>query len=160
MSPHGRPVSRASRTIGFVALLAVALAPSFALGADTVTIGGLTYVNKGLVGVGRLPADLRDKFGETFGSGSGMAVDAKSWMRTPTGYQGTFYMLPDRGYNIGGTTDYRARLNKLTITFTPLADPAAVPVAERQKSVAATLADSILLTDAGGEVADRARSRG
>ncbi len=122
-----------------------------ALGADTVTIGGLTYVNKGLVGVGRLPADLRDKFGETFGSGSGMAVDAKSWMRTPAGYQGTFYMLPDRGYNIGGTTDYRARLNKLTITFTPLADPAAVPVAERQKSVAATLADSILLTDAGGE---------
>ena len=122
-----------------------------ALGADTVTIGGLTYVNKGLVGVGRLPADLRDKFGETFGSGSGMAVDAKSWMRTPAGYQGTFYMLPDRGYNIGGTTDYRARLSKLTITFTPLADPAAVPPAERQKSVAATLADSILLTDAGGK---------
>ena len=140
MAPH-----RLRRAIGGRLLPA-----SAALGADTVTIGGLTYVNKGLVGVGRLPADLRDKFGETFGSGSGMAVDAKSWMRTPAGYQGTFYMLPDRGYNIGGTTDYRARLNKLTITFTPLADPAAVPLAERQKSVAATLADSILLTDAGG----------
>jgi hypothetical protein len=26
-----------------------------------------------LVGVGRMSADLRDKFGETFGSGSGLA---------------------------------------------------------------------------------------
>jgi hypothetical protein len=150
MSLHSRPVSRAWRGIGFVALL-VLLPISTALGADIVTVGGLSYVNKGLVGVGRLPADLRDKYGETFGSGSGLAIDAKSWTRTPAGYQGTFYVLPDRGYNVGGTTDYRARLNRLTITFTPLADPAAVPVAERQKSVAATLADSILLTDAGGE---------
>lgn len=151
MSPHGRPVSRASRTIGFVALLAVALAPSVALGADAVTIGGLTYVNNGIVGVGRLPADLRDKFGETFGSGSGMAVDAKSWMRTPAGYQGTFYVLPDRGYNVGGTTDYRARINKLAITFTPRVDLAAVLVDERQKSVTATLTDTILLTDPAGQ---------
>jgi hypothetical protein len=150
MSLHSRPVSRAWRGIGFVALL-VLLPMSTALGADTVTVGGFSYVNKGLVGVGRLPADLRDKYGETFGSGSGLAIDAKSWTRTPAGYQGTFYVLPDRGYNVGGTTDYRARLNKLTITFTPLVDPAAVPVAERQKSVAATLADSLLLTDAGGE---------
>ncbi len=150
MSLHRRPVSPAWRGIGFVALLVLLPMPT-ALGADTVTVGGLSYVNKGLVGVGRLPADLRDKYGETFGSGSGLAVDAKSWTRTPAGYQGTFYMLPDRGYNIGGTTDYRARLNKLTITFTPLADPAAVPIAERQKSVAATLTDSIQLTDAGGE---------
>jgi hypothetical protein len=150
MSLHSRPVSRAWRGIGFVALL-VLLPMSTALGADTVTVGGFSYVNKGLVGVGRLPADLRDKYGETFGSGSGLAIDAKSWTRTPAGYQGTFYVLPDRGYNVGGTTDYRARLNKLTITFTPLVDPAAVPVAERQKSVAAMLADSLLLTDAAGE---------
>jgi hypothetical protein len=149
MSPRSRPVSRAWRGIGFVALLVIAILP--ARGADTITVGGLSYVNKGLAGVGRLPADLRDKFGETFGSGSGLALDAKSWTRTPAGYQGTFYMLPDRGYNIGGTTDYRARLNKLAITFTPLADPAAIPVAERQKSVTATLTDSILLTDPAGE---------
>src|SRR6266481_3217003 len=32
--------------------------------ARAVTIGDRTYVNQGLVGVGRLPADLRDKFGE------------------------------------------------------------------------------------------------
>ena len=152
MSPRRHPVARAWRGIGFLALLVTGfLLTRTALGADTVTVGGLSYVNKGLIGVGRLPADLRDKFGETFGSGSGLALDAKSWTRTPAGYQGTFYMLPDRGYNIGGTTDYRARLNKLAITFKPLADPAAAPVAERQKSVAATLTDTILLTDAGEE---------
>jgi hypothetical protein len=152
MPPRSRPVSRAWRGISLVALLVTAvLSAPLALGADTVTVGGLSYVNKGLVGVGRLPADLRDKFGETFGSGSGMALDAKSWTRTPAGYLGTFYMLPDRGYNVGGTTDYRARLNKLTVTFAPLADPAAEPVAERQKSVTATLTDTILLTDAAGE---------
>ena len=137
------------RIIGLAALIALA-SMSATRGADSVTIGNLTFVNKGLVGVGRLPADLRDKFGETFGSGSGMAVDAKSWMRVPGGYQGTFYALPDRGYNVEGTTDYRARLNKLSITFTPLDDPAAVP-ADRRNSVVATLVDTIPLTDAAGE---------
>src|SRR6266550_3392489 len=120
-------------------------------GAETITIGDLTFVNQALVGVGRLSSDLRDKFGETFGSGSAIAVDPKSWLRTAAGYQGTFYMLPDRGYNVTGTSDYRARVNKLFITFTPLDDPAAVPVAQRQNSVAATLTDTILLTDAAGQ---------
>ena len=116
------------------------LAPApAAFAAETVTVGNLVFVNKALVGVGRMPSDLRDKFGETFGSGSGMAADPKSWTRTADGYQGTFYMLPDRGYNVGGTTDYRARLYKLSIAFKPLDDPAAVPEAERQNSVVATL---------------------
>jgi hypothetical protein len=119
--------------------------------AETVTIGDLVFVNKALVGVGRLPSDLRDKFGETFGSGSAIAADPKSWMRTPAGYAGMFYMLPDRGHNTEGTSDYRARINKLSIIFKPLDDPAAVPLAERQKSVAATLVDTILLTDAAGQ---------
>src|SRR5262249_39909805 len=88
---------------------------------------------------------------ETFGSGSAIAVDPKSWVRTPAGYQGTFYMLPDRGFNVTGTSDYRARINKLFITFKPLDDPTAVPVAQRQNSVAATLTDTILLTDAAGQ---------
>jgi hypothetical protein len=73
-------------------------------------------------------------------------------MRTPAGYQGILYMLPDRGYNVGGTSDYRARLNKLSVTLTPLDNPAAVPEAERQNSVVATLTDTILLTDPAGEL--------
>src|SRR3954466_15802714 len=124
------------RVLARAALIAGTLAPAPAVfAAETVTIGDLVFVNKALVGVGRLPSDLRDKFGETFGSGSAIALDAKSWMRTPAGYQGTFYMLPDRGHNTEGTRDYRARINKLSITFRPLDDPTAVPVAERQKSV-------------------------
>jgi hypothetical protein len=139
----------ASRSLPIFALALIAwLAPATATrGGETVTIGNLTFVNQALVGVGRLPANLRDKFGETFGSGSAIAVDPKSWVRTPTGYQGTFYMLPDRGFNVTGTSDYRARVNKLFITFTP----AAVPAAQRQNSVAATLTDTILLTDAAGQ---------
>jgi hypothetical protein len=56
---------------------------------------------------------MRDKFGETFGSGSGVAVDVKSWTKAADGYSGVFYVLPDRGYNVAGTTDYRPRVNKL-----------------------------------------------
>jgi hypothetical protein len=137
------------RSLRIFALIVV-LAPA-ALAAETVTIGDLVFINKALVGVGRLPSDLRDRFGETFGSGSGIAVDPKSWARTPAGYQGTFYMLPDRGYNVSETTDYRARINKLSVTFQPLDDPQAVPLAQRQKSVVATLVDTILLTDPAGE---------
>jgi len=141
------------RSLPIIAIALIAwLAPApAARGGETVVIGDLTFVNQALVGVGRLPADLRDKFGETFGSGSAIAVDPKSWVRTPAGYQGTFYMLPDRGFNVTGTSDYRARVNKLFITFKPLDDPAAVPVAERQNSVATTLTDTILLTDAAGQ---------
>ena len=141
------------RSLPIIAIALIAwLAPApAARGGETVVIGDLTFVNQALVGVGRLPANLRDKFGETFGSGSAIAVDPKSWVRTPTGYQGTFYMLPDRGFNVTGTSDYRARVNKLFITFKPLDDPAAVPVAQRQNSVAATLTDTILLTDAAGQ---------
>src|SRR3954451_17347934 len=112
------------RVVARAALIAGTLAPAPAVfAAETVTIGNLVFVNKALVGVGRVPSDLRDKFGETFGSGSGIAVDTKSWVRTPAGYQGTFYMLPDRGRNTEGTRDYRARINKLSITFRPLDDP-------------------------------------
>jgi len=143
----------ASCSLSIIAIALVAwLAPApAARGGETVVIGDLTFVNQALVGVGRLPADLRDKFGETFGSGSAIAVDPKSWVRTPAGYQGAFYMLPDRGFNVTGTSDYRARINKLSITFKPLDDPAAVPIAERQNSVVATLTDTILLTDAAGQ---------
>jgi hypothetical protein len=117
---------------------------------DSVTFGGRTYVSKGLVGVGRLAADLRDKFGETFGSGSGLAPDPKSWSRAAGAYRGTLYMLPDRGYNISGTEDYRARLNKLTVVFTPPADPQSMPPEARQHTVEMTLADTMLFRDADG----------
>ena len=136
-------------------LLAAALATSAislsATAADTtVTIGNSSFVNKGLVGVGRIPASQRDKFGETFGSGSGMAVDTAGWTRDADGYKGSLWLLPDRGYNVAGTTDYRPRLNTIAIEFAPTA-PGAAPAAGREQSgVAAKLADTMLLTDDKG----------
>jgi hypothetical protein len=76
-----------------------------------------------------------------------MAVDPKTWTRTADGYSGTFYLLPDRGYNVSGTTDYRARLYRLSIAFKPVADAATMPEAERQRSVVATIAETIPLVD-------------
>ena len=141
----------ALRGLGLIAATAAAvLTASAAPAAEAVTIGGYTYINHGLVGAGRIPGATRDKFGETFGSGSGLAADLASWQRTADGYRGMFYMLPDRGYNIEGTFDYRARLNRLEFVFNPPADPAVLPVEARQRSVAASLIDTIPLTDSAG----------
>jgi hypothetical protein len=140
-----------------IAALLVAITPAApALAFDAVALDGRTFVNKGLVAVGRIPAHLRDKLGETFGSGSGLAIDPQAWTRTADGYRGVLYMLPDRGYNVTGTTDYRARLNVLRIVLKPAEDSAAspgqigLPVEARQHGLEAKLADTIVLTDATG----------
>jgi hypothetical protein len=125
------------RRLSLYAAAALLLLGAAHAGADPV--GELGLVNKGLVAAGRLPADLRDKFGETFGSGSGLAADVKDWTRSADAYRGTLYMLPDRGYNISGTSDYRARLNKITVTLKLSA--------EGRPSLELTLADTVLLTD-------------
>ncbi|WP_214469792.1 esterase-like activity of phytase family protein [Mesorhizobium sp. dw_380] len=130
-------------SLGVALALFTALTP--ALADSTATVGG--FVNKGLIGVGRIPAAQRDKFGETFGSGSGMAIDTSGWTRDAAGYKGSLWLLPDRGYNVAGTTDYRPRLNTIGIEFTPAAPGAA---AQAETEVKATLADTMLLTDDKG----------
>jgi hypothetical protein len=102
--------------------------------------------SSGLVAVGRLPAHLKDKFGETFGSGSGMALVPGRWHKTETGYEGELLLLPDRGYNIEGTTDYRSRLNHLSISFQPT-DGEQNGTKGR---LDAKLLDSLLITDSSG----------
>src|SRR5262249_45073844 len=150
LAKSGVPLE-AWRNLGYAALLTAALLSARAFGAERVTVGDHVFVNHGLVGVGRIAADVRDKLGETFGSGSGLAADWKTWIRTADGYQGEFFLLPDRGYNIAGTTDYRARLHKLSITLKPSANLAALPAAERQRTLVPALVDTILLTDAAGQ---------
>ena len=125
--------------------------PVAAFADSSVTVGGVTLVNKGLVAVGRIPANQRDKFGETFGSGSGMSIDAKSWERNADGsYKGSLWLLPDRGYNVVGTTDYRPRLNTIDVELTPVAPGATPPAGKEQSGVVAKLADTMLLTDNKG----------
>jgi len=143
--------SRRFRFATFVILAAPILGPPGDVRAESnVTLGGYTLVNHGLVGVGRIPADQRDRFGETFGSGSGMAVDPKSWRRAGGHYRGTLYLLPDRGYNVSGTINYRARLNRISIVFTPADKPERLKPDDRQRTVAARLAGTMLLTDRAG----------
>lgn len=135
-------------SLGVALALFTALTP--ALADSTATVGGTSFVNKGLVGVGRIPASQKDKFGETFGSGSGMAIDTAGWTHGADGYKGSLWLLPDRGYNVVGTTDYRPRLNTIDIEFAPTAPGAAPAAGQEQSGVKATLADTMLLTDNKG----------
>jgi hypothetical protein len=56
--------------------------------AQSVTFAGAAFVNQGLVGVGRVPADAKDKLGDTLGGiGSGMVADIASWKRQGDTYK-------------------------------------------------------------------------
>jgi len=134
------------RVLAFMLLASAApFAPSPSLSADAIA------ASKGLVAVGRMPAALRDKFGETFGSGSGMTINRATWKRVGDAYEGEIYLLPDRGYNVEGTADYSARLNRLSLKISPVAPGARPAAGTEQKGVQATIADTIMLTEANGK---------
>jgi hypothetical protein len=92
----------------------------------STTIGSMTFVNHGLVGVGRLSASRVDPFGDTLGSVSGLQIT--NWTRDRDGrYRGTFHILPDRGYNSGAFySNYAARINQVDFIFTPDEGAAAI----------------------------------
>jgi uncharacterized protein YhjY with autotransporter beta-barrel domain len=123
-------------------------------GAVSATLNGVTYVNQGMVGTVRLPADLHDFNGETLGSFSSLAMDLGSWRRAADGtYSGGLYTLPDRGpNNVGGltTTDYAARLNRFNLTFSPYTGSAALASTAQQGTL--TQAGGFLLKDSTGQV--------
>ncbi len=89
------------------------------------SLNGTQFVNRGLVGVGRIPAFL-DAQGSTFGSVSSLAVAPGSWACDPASqrYSGQFLTLPDRGRNdpaSGNFVNYQGRVQQVDFTFTPLA---------------------------------------
>ncbi len=128
-----------------VAALLVAAVITRAQSSVNVTFGGRTFTNQGLTGVGRMPAAMRDSFGETFGSFSAFTFDALTWTRTGSGFTGTLYAQPDRGYNAAGTTDYAPRFNVLSVSFAPAPGGAAT-----QNQVGLTLAQTIQYREANG----------
>ncbi|MFO1432858.1 MAG: hypothetical protein U1F76_22525 [Candidatus Competibacteraceae bacterium] len=97
--------------------------PNTTTGFDSmsVSLNGMLFTNKGLQGVGKIPASFRPNDHEdTFGSASGLSIG--NWTKTADGYLGTFYTLPDRGYNNTNTglySDYAARIYTLDFDFTP-----------------------------------------
>jgi uncharacterized protein YhjY with autotransporter beta-barrel domain len=148
MSPH-RP--RALRrhllsTAGAaVALSCLATYPAAAQ-VNSINVSGGTLVNQGLQGVGTLSASLRDKYGETFGSMSSLTFDAKNWRKVGSSYSGTMYALPDRGYNVTGTTDYSTRFNTVSLSFTPYTGTATTSTGQ----ISMSLVDTTLFTEANG----------
>jgi len=88
-------------------------------GAVTNTLDDTTFINYGLVGVGRISGSALDAFGETFGSVSSLQITG--WTNHGNGtYEGTFNILPDRGYNSGNFfSAYAGRINQVGFTFTP-----------------------------------------
>lgn len=85
-----------------------------------VTLGGTTFVNLGLQGVGRVAANSIDQAtGESLGSISDMQITG--FTNNGNGnWSGTFNFLPDRGYNSGTLfSNYAARINTFDFAFTP-----------------------------------------
>lgn len=123
-----------------------------AAAAVSKTLGGVTFVNQGLFGAGRLSATTLDFRGETLGSFSGMALDLSTWRRNADGsYSGGIFTLPDRG-PFDGAIDYRNRVHTSNITFRPLAPgSAALPQATTSQSqVTITPTGGFTLKDALG----------
>lgn len=97
--------------------------------AAGATLGGVRVVNHGLVGAGRLSGESLDSFGETMGASSGLYIT--DWSYDGSRFNGTFNVLPDRGFNSGTIfSNYAARLHKLDFSFEPYYG--AAPVAQGQ----------------------------
>ena len=125
-------------------------------GATQVTVGGQTFVNTGIVGMGRVAAGTRDFNGDSIGAFSGMDINLSTWRRTATGYTGTLFGLPDRGPNgIGSVnfSDYAGRLNAYSMSFSPYTDAATLPAAtSSQNQLSLTQAGGLFLRDFNGNV--------
>lgn len=144
-------VSTVSRRFAAALAASIFILPAAAMADSSASAAGTTYVSKGLVAVGRIPANQKDKFGETFGSGSGMAFDPTSWKKDGDSFTGSLFLLPDRGYNVEGTTDYNARINRIDVKLTPAAAGTELPADKQQTGLQAKLADTMLLTDEQGK---------
>jgi uncharacterized protein YjiK len=83
-------------------------------------LNGITITNHGLVGSGRLSGALTDAFGETMGAASGLSITGWSYNAALSRFEGTFNVLPDRGYNFGAIfSNYAARIHTTPFTFVP-----------------------------------------
>lgn len=120
-------------------------------GTTSVSLNGATFSNQGLVGAGRLDANVRDFRNETLGSFSDMAINLSTWQRNADGsYGGSMFTLPDRG-PFDGAIDYRNRVHAESIIFRPLTGTAALPQSPTSQSqLTITPTGGFTLTDTTG----------
>lgn len=103
----------------FLTIVAGATVPAATTTGTTTTFDGRSFINKGLVGFGRISASSVDSYGETLG-GLGSSIFVESFKAQKDGkYTGTIRLNPDRGHNTVTTTDYRARTQTFSFTFDP-----------------------------------------
>ncbi|MEI7909181.1 MAG: esterase-like activity of phytase family protein [Verrucomicrobiota bacterium] len=95
-------------------------------------LGGVSVVNLGMVGVGRITGEAVDQFGESMGGSSGLAISGWAYDGASGRFSGTLSVLPDRGP--GSQANYAARLHRFGFTFAPYAG--AGPVAQGQLALA------------------------
>ena len=117
---------------------------AFALGATLALASPVQAAM--LVAAARIPAAARDGAGETLGGfGSGMALVPGSVKRTRNGVSGTLAMVPDRGWNTQGTSDYRARVQLFDFSLRPQ-----MGAPHAQSGLDLRLRKTLLLTDGDG----------
>ncbi len=106
------------------------------------------FENHGLVGVGRVPADLTDARGPGLdalgGFGSSAVFDPATWAKHGETYSGVLYGLPDRGFGDGGQ-NYLPRIQVFNLAITPYYGPGPAP----QNQITLTNTQTILLTYQG-----------
>ncbi|KAF7341254.1 Phytase-like domain-containing protein [Mycena venus] len=114
--------------------------------AVSVSLGGVTYVNQGLVGFGRIASNFTESTGDTLGGiGSAIAIKPGTWQALSNGsFTGTLVVQPDRGFNVISTIDYQARRHELDFVLTPYYDSADLTFAAAQKTFALTYKDTVL----------------
>jgi len=119
------------------------LALAFAL----VAVVPLSASAAELVAAARIPSDARDSRNETLGGiGSGMALVPGSWAKNGSGYRARLAMLPDRGWNTEGTSDYQARLQMFDIVLTPKSGDG------HEDGLLLSYRKTLLLSDADGKL--------
>ncbi|KAJ3567531.1 hypothetical protein NP233_g6310 [Leucocoprinus birnbaumii] len=134
------------RTLNDGLLASAATEPST---VNSVSLGGVTYVNKGLVGFGLIPSNFKESTGDTLGGiGSAIALKPGTWTIGSNGqYTGTLIVHPDRGYNVEETIDYQARHQEIAFTLTPYYGSSKLNFTAAQQTLALQYKNTVLEYD-------------
>ncbi|KAF7364280.1 Phytase-like domain-containing protein [Mycena sanguinolenta] len=112
----------------------------------SVSLGGITYVNQGLVGFGRIPSNATESTGDTIGGiGSAIAIKPGTWRGLENGsFIGTLVVQPDRGFNVISTIDYQARRHEIDFILNPYSSTAKLTFAAAQQTLVLSYKNTVL----------------
>ncbi|KAG9052526.1 hypothetical protein FS842_009723 [Serendipita sp. 407] len=116
--------------------------------STSITVGGHTFVNKGLVAFGLIPTEAKDSYGETLGGfGSSIAIQRGTFKARNDGtFTGKFVVLPDRGYNVESPVDWQNRFHYLSFTLNPYYNTTSLSFTDAQQTLKLQYLSTTLLT--------------